>query len=191
MAMDPKRLGKGDALVVVDVQNDFCPSGALPVKEGDQVVAVLNRWIEAAREAGAPVIASRDWHPPDHISFEERGGMWPRHCVQGSRGAEFHPELELGEEALVVSKGADPDRDSHSAFDRTELAGELRRLGVRRVWVGGLAQDVCVRATVLDSLREGFETHLLARATRPVDVDSGAGERSLEEMRAAGVIIEE
>src|SRR5262249_46250784 len=149
----------------VDVQNDFCPGGALPVAEGHQVVPVLNRWIEAARRGGARIVASRDCHPPGHVSFRDRGGPWPVHCVQDTPGAAFHPGLNLPAEAAVLSKGSAPDRDNYSPFADTGLADTLRRQGVRRVWVGGLAQDVCVRAAVLDALAAGFEVHLIEDAT--------------------------
>jgi nicotinamidase/pyrazinamidase len=185
------RLDQHDALLIVDVQNDFCPGGALPVQEGDRVVAVLNEWIGAARAAGSPVYASRDWHPAGHISFEERGGPWPRHCVQETPGAEFHPALDLPREAHVVSKGTTPDRDAYSAFEGTGLAEQMREEGVRRVWIGGLALDVCVLATALEALREGFEAHLIHSAARPVNVQEGDGDRALARMRSAGVIIEE
>jgi nicotinamidase/pyrazinamidase len=186
--MTRPRLQPGDALVVVDVQNDFCPGGALPVAEGDQVVPVLNRWIESAREGGACVVASRDWHPPGHVSFRERGGPWSTHCVQGTRGAAFHPELRLPPDTRVVSKGTALDRDAYSAFAGTGLAEWLRGRGVGRVWVGGLAQDVCVRATVLDALKEGFEVHLVRDATRPVD--PGRVRATIEELGAAGCMVE-
>jgi nicotinamidase/pyrazinamidase len=181
------RLDKTDALLVVDVQNDFCPGGALAVARGDEVVAVLNRWIAAAREAGAPIVASRDWHPAGHVSFKARGGPWPDHCVQGSKGAELRADLALPPDAIVLSKGVEIDRDAYSAFDGTGLADRLRKLGVRRVFVGGLAQDVCVRATVLDAIRAGFAVHLIEAATRPVDRRAGA--RALEEMRRAGAAV--
>jgi nicotinamidase/pyrazinamidase len=182
---DPRRvLRSGDALIVVDVQLDFCPGGALPIEHGDEVVPVVNHWMAAAAEAQIPICASRDWHPLHHLSFTESGGEWPVHCVQDSLGARFHPELKLPADALVVTKGVRFDRDQYSAFDQTGLATELRKQGVRRVWVGGLAQDVCVRATVLDARREGFDAVVIADATRPV-TRSGA-ERANEEMRQAG-----
>lgn len=186
---DPRQLlRRGDALIVVDVQVDFCPGGALSIRGGDEVVPVLNRWITAAAEAGVPVCASRDWHPQHHLSFSESGGEWPVHCVQDSPGARFHPALTLPTDTLVVTKGVRFDRDQYSAFDETGLAAELRKRGVRRVWVGGLAQDVCVRATVLDARREGFDVILIADATRPVTPDGG--ERAIEEMRQAGARVE-
>jgi len=181
------RLSRTDALVVVDVQNDFCPGGALAVARGDEVVPVLNRWIAAAREAGAPVVASRDWHPRGHVSFKARGGPWPDHCVQDTPGAALRTDLALPPDAVVLSKGAEIDRDAYSAFDGTGLADRLRKAGVRRVFVGGLAQDVCVRATVLDALKAGFDVSLIESATRPVDVEGG--KRALDEMRRAGAAV--
>lgn len=188
MAIPTQALGPADALIVVDVQVDFCPGGALPIARGDEVVPVLNRWMAAAASNGVPVYASRDWHPVGHPSFVERGGQWPPHCLQDSDGARFHPDLELPEGTVVVTKGVRFDQDQNSAFDQTGLATELRRRGIARVWVGGLAQDVCVRATVLDAAREGFEVIVIADATRPVDAQGG---RTADEaMRAAGARFE-
>lgn len=182
---DPQRAFRpGDALIVVDVQIDFCPGGALPIEGGDAVVPILNRWIAAAEHAGVPVYASRDWHPLHHLSFKESGGEWPVHCLQDSPGARFHPGLKLPHSAMLVTKGVRFDRDQYSAFDETGLATELRNRGVRRVWVGGLAQDVCVRATVLDARRNAFDTIVISDATRPVT--PAGGERANEEMRQAG-----
>lgn len=175
----------GDALVLVDVQNDFCPGGALPIEGGNEVVAVLNHWIEAAMAAGIPVFASRDWHPEGHLSFGVQGGPWPPHCLQDSDGAAFHPDLRLPEGTIKVTKGVRFDRDQNSAFDQTGLAVELRRRGISRIWVGGLAQDVCVAATALDGRRGGFEVMLIIDGTRPVTAEGGRA--SLEKMEEAGV----
>jgi len=177
-----------DALIIVDVQIDFCPGGALPIENGDAVVPVLNRWIAAAVDARVPIVASRDWHPRHHLSFVEAGGEWPVHCVQDSPGARFHPELKLPGATIVVTKGVRFDRDQYSAFDQTGLATELRKQRITRVWVGGLAQDVCVRATVLDAAREGFETIVIADATCPVT--RAGGDRANEDMRQAGARFE-
>jgi nicotinamidase/pyrazinamidase len=185
------RLGRRDALLVVDVQNDFCAGGTLAVPGGDEVVPVLNRWIAACRKAGVPIFATRCWHPPRHASFAERGGPWPPHCVQGTRGAEFHPDLALPAGVPVVTKGADPDRDDYSDFSGTGLGDRLRALGVRRVFIGGLALDYCVRASALDAIREGFAAHVIRDATRAVDVQPGDGERAVAELRAAGAVVEE
>jgi len=188
MADPNEALRPGDALIVVDVQIDFCPGGALPIDHGDAVVPVLNRWIEAAAAARIPIFASRDWHPRHHLSFVESGGTWPVHCVQDTPGARFHPQLKLPDSTIVVTKGVRFDRDQYSAFDQTGLATELRKQGARRVWVGGLAQDVCVLATVLDARREGFDTIVIADATRPVT--PGGGEQASQEMRQAAVRFE-
>lgn len=189
--MDTPSLAPQDAVIVVDVQNDFCPGGALPVAGGDEVVPVLNRWIEAAERAGAKVVFSRDWHPPTHSSFKEYGGQWPAHCVQGTQGAAFHPDLRVLAEALIITKGDEVGRDQYSAFDGTELGERLEEQGVKRVWIGGLALDVCVRATVLDGLKHGFEVHVIKAGTRAVDVRPGDGESALAEMREAGAVIED
>ena len=186
---DPRHaLRPGDALIVIDVQIDFCPGGALPIERGDEVASVLNRWIGAAVDVGVPVYASRDWHPLHHLSFTESGGEWPVHCVQDSHGARFHPALHLPDSAIVVTKGVRLDQDQYSAFDETGLSTELRRRGVRRVWIGGLAQDVCVRATVLDARLNGFEAIVIADATRPVT--RAGGDAANEEMRQAGACFE-
>jgi nicotinamidase/pyrazinamidase len=185
----PRRsLQPGDALIVVDVQVDFCPGGALPIEGGDAVIPVLNRWIAAAIEGSVPVYASRDWHPVGHLSFAESGGPWPPHCLQDSPGAQFHPDLRLPDSTVVVTKGVRFDRDQYSAFDGTGLATELAKRAVRRVWVGGLAQDVCVRATVLDARRHGFEAIVIADGTRPVT--RAGGDSANEEMRQAGAGVE-
>ena len=177
-----------DALIVVDVQNDFCPGGALPVTDGDTVVPILNRWIRAARQAGAKVVASRDWHTVDHCSFKSRGGPWPEHCVQGTRGADFHPDLDVSADVVLVSKGTAFDQDAYSAFDGTGLAVFLRNKGVKRLWIGGLAEDVCVLETVRDAVKHGFETHVLIDATRPVLPNKARDVE--EEMRRLGAIVE-
>lgn len=178
-------LGPDTALIVVDVQRDFCPGGALPVPEGDAVVPVLNRWIAAARDAGALLVFSRDWHPRGHPSFASEGGPWPEHCLQDTPGAAFHPALSVPETAYLVSKGTRFDKDQYSAFDETGLAALLGRRGIRRVLVGGLARDVCVKATALDAVRAGFETWLLSDAARALSPE--AGEAADREMTAAGV----
>ncbi len=184
------KLQPSDALIVVDVQNDFCPGGALPVPGGDHVVPVLNRWAEAAGRAGAAVFASRDWHPEEHCSFELQGGPWPPHCIQESEGARFHPQLKLPGGVVIVSKGSDPKREAYSVFEGTDLSTRLRAARRRRLWIGGLALDYCVRATALDARREGFEVHLIESATRAVNVEPGDAERALEQMRQAGVHME-
>ena len=174
------------ALLIVDVQNDFLPGGALAVPRGDEVVPLLNRAIDAAGRGGAPVFASRDWHPENHCSFRARGGLWPPHCVAGTPGAAFAPTLALPRDAVVIGKATTADADAYSAFAGTDLAARLRALGVRRLVVGGLATDYCVLNTVRDALKEGFEVALLEDAIRAVDVKPGDGERARQAMRAAG-----
>lgn len=176
------KVDESDALIIVDVQVDFCPRGRLPVPHGDRIIPVLNRYIEFFELVRAGVFATRDWHPPNHISFEERGGPWPPHCVQDSDGARFHPDLRLPEDLIVISKATDQERESYSGFDGTELDADLRKTGVRRVFVGGLATDYCVKNTVLDGLRLGFEVVLLVDATKGIDRVSGDSERAIREM---------
>ncbi|HSS20565.1 MAG TPA: nicotinamidase [Pyrinomonadaceae bacterium] len=172
------------ALLVVDVQNDFCPGGALAVAHGDEVVAPLNILIKEFLERGEPVFKSRDWHPEKTKHFAAYGGSWPVHCVQNTKGAEFHPKLIDDPRIHVVSKGLG-DTDCYSAFDETDLSSQLRAQGVEEVWVGGLATDYCVKSTVLDALKQGFRVKALESAMRAVDVNPGDGERAIAEMREA------
>lgn len=180
------KIGNRAALIVVDVQNDFCPGGALAVPEGDQVVPVLNEYIQTFLGKKAPIYATRDWHPADHVSFREQGGIWPPHCVQGTKGADFHPSLTLPEEAVILSKGSDPKEEAYSGFQGTGLGARLKRQGIRRLFIGGLATDYCVKHTVLDALGEGFETVLLRDAAKGVEAKTGDTERALSEMAEAG-----
>jgi nicotinamidase/pyrazinamidase len=178
----------GDALVIVDVQLDFCPGGALPIEKGDEVVPILNRCIAAASANRIPIYASRDWHPIDHISFKQQGGLWPPHCIQDTEGARFHSSLQLPASVIKITKGVRFDQDQNSVFDATGLTCELRRRGIKRLWVGGLAEDVCVLATVVDACRDGFEVVVIDNATLPVSRDSGA--RARRQMHEAGARFE-
>ena len=173
------------ALIVVDVQNDFCPGGSLAVKRGDEVVAPLNRLIEEFLARGEPVFKSRDWHPARTKHFAAYGGAWPVHCVQNTRGAEFHKDLLDDPRIEIVSKGLG-DENNYSAFDGTTLAEDLRERGVEEVWVGGLATDYCVKQTVLDALGEGFRVKALTDAMRAVNLQPGDDALAIEEMRQAG-----
>ena len=184
-----------DALLIVDVQNDFCPGGALPVPAGDRVVPVLNAYIAEFRDAGAPIFASRDWHPRVSEHFRQAGGPWPPHCVQDTDGARFHPDLALPEDAVILSKGMDPGDHGYSAFEGNDpegrsLADTLRARGITRLYVGGLATDYCVRASVLDARRNGLEVVLLLDAIRGIDAKEGDVQRALAEMRNAGALTE-
>jgi nicotinamidase/pyrazinamidase len=185
------KFGGNAGLLLVDIQRDFCSGGALAVPDGDAVVAVANRWIERARSERVPIIASRDWHPSGHVSFAERGGQWPPHCVRGTPGAAFHPNLRLPPDAIIVSKGTELDRDAYSAFDAEGLAERLRTEGVAQLWVCGLALDYCVRATVLDALEMGFRVHLVRAGTRAVNVHPGDGQAALAEIIKAGAVVDE
>jgi nicotinamidase/pyrazinamidase len=178
--------GPGDALIVVDVQNDFLPRGALAVKDGDAIVPVLNRYVGEFERRGLPVFATRDWHPPDHCSFRERGGPWPPHCIAGTNGAQFAPDLALPVSVRIVSKATSSDADAYSAFDGTDLAAQLRRLHCTRVFIGGLATDYCVLASTRDALAHGFEAVVLEDAIRAVDVKPGDGRKALLDMTGRG-----
>jgi len=178
------------ALLIVDVQNDFCPGGALAVAQGDQVVPVLNRYIEIFSRNRNPVIASRDWHPAKTKHFRDFGGPWPVHCVQNTPGAAFHPSLRLPEETIVVSKGMDPSLDSYSAFQAVDetgraLADILKGSGVQELWIGGLATDYCVKASVLDALRH-FKVKLLMDAIEGVNIHPDDARMAVGEMLKAG-----
>ena len=182
-------LGAEDALIIVDVQKDFCPGGALPVPDGNAVVASLNEWIDTALTSQATIVASRDWHPLHHPSFRAEGGQWPPHCLQDTAGARFHEELRLPAGTIIVSKGVRFDKDQYSAFDDTGLSDFLKTRGVSRVWIGGLALDVCVMATACDAAALGFDTHVLRQASRALTPE---GERSATEaMRRNGITMEE
>lgn len=178
--------GRGDALLVVDVQEDFLPGGALAVSEGEAVIPPLNEAIRAFSEAGLPIFVTRDWHPPDHCSFVQQGGPWPSHCVAGTRGAAFPKSLQLPAGTVVISKADDPASEAYSGFAGTDLADLLSDRRVGRVFVGGLATDYCVLRTVLDARKVGLEVVVLDDAVRAVDVESGDGDRALGRMRAAG-----
>jgi nicotinamidase/pyrazinamidase len=172
------------ALIIVDFQNDFCPGGALAVPEGDEIAGRLNE-LAGSGEFGF-VVATRDWHPPDHGSFAAQGGPWPVHCVAGTPGAELHHGLDPTPIDAVVDKGQDPGTEGYSGFEGTELASLLRERGVSEVTVVGLATDYCVKNTALDALREGFNVTVDSTATRGVDVQEGDSERALEAVREAG-----
>lgn len=181
----PVEIDKHTALVIVDIQNDFCPGGALPVKQGDKVVPVLNKYIEIFETAGAPILFTRDWHPTDHSSFKDHGGPWPPHCVQNTNGARFHPDLVIPPEGEIISK-ADKQDEAYSFFKGTDLGRKLRDRGIKRLLVGGLATDYCVKETVLDGLKYGFEVFHLDDASKGVNVNPDDSERALQEMVAKG-----
>jgi len=179
------------AVIVVDVQKDFCPGGSLAVPNGDRVVAILSRVIEKLAARGVPVYASRDWHPPVTMHFKAYGGIWPPHCVAGTDGAGFHPDLRLPPAAILVTKGDRPDTHGYSAFEGRTPAGErlladLGRRGVGHIYVGGLATDYCVRCYVLEALKAGLRVSVLTDAIAGVDVQPGDSEKAIREMEEAG-----
>ena len=180
------RLNSTDALIIGDVQIDFLPGGALPIPRGDEIIPVLNDYIYLFVAAKAKIFATRDWHPPNHMSFKPFGGPWPMHCLQNSEGAKFHPDLKLPKDVIVISKATDPQREAYSAFEGTPLADELRAKGITRVFVGGVATDYCVRFTVIDALSLGFPAFLLSDATRGINVHPADSEKAVQAMLAKG-----
>ena len=179
-------VGKTDALIIGDVQNDFCPGGALPIPEGDQVIPALNDYIKLFTKANARIFATRDWHPPNHISFKAQGGPWPLHCVRNTEGAKFHPNLKLPSTAIIMSKAMNPHKEAYSGFDGTGLANKLTTHRVARVFVGGLATDYCVKHTILDARKLGFEAVLLVDASLGINVEPGDVARAIDEMIESG-----
>jgi len=182
------------ALLIVDVQNDFCPGGKLAVPEGDKIVAVLNKYIKIFSQKKLPIFFSRDWHPQKTTHFKKFGGLWPIHCVQNTKGARFHPKLKIPKEAIVISKGMDPKKDSYSAFDGEDRYGQslyniLVILGIKELYVGGLATDYCVKETVLEALKRGFKVKVLLDAIKGVDVKAGDSLRAIEQMKQNGAIL--
>lgn len=178
------------ALLIVDVQNDFCPGGALAVPDGDAVVPVLNKYIQVFTQMSLSIFASRDWHPPKTKHFKTFGGLWPVHCVQNTPGACFHPELKLPPETVVLSKGMDREKEGYSAFEGVDDQGRdllriLRDKKTERLLIGGIATDYCVKATVLDALKH-FKVYLLVDAVKGVEVKPGDSTAAIQEMTAGG-----
>lgn len=179
-------LTEGDALLIVDMQNDFVSGGALAVPQGDEVVPVLNRYIHLFQQHQLPIFATRDWHPPNHCSFQTQGGPWPIHCVVGSHGAQFVPSLQLPETASTISKPSDPAIETYSGFQACGFEKQLRSAQIHRLFIGGLATDYCVLNTALDALKHGFEVLLLKDAVRAVNVHPGDGALAEKQLADAG-----
>lgn len=177
----------GDALLIVDLQNDFLPGGALPVPDGDKVVPVLNHWIERFSAAGLPVMVTRDWHPEKHCSFKPQGGVWPPHCVAGTLGAAFPSSLLLPQTAWVVNKGTQRESDAYSGFSGTDLHWRLHDKAIRRLFIGGLATEYCIAATVNSALSLNYSVYLLLDAVRPIKADDG--HRAIAGMQAHGALL--
>jgi len=181
--MEQLTITSDDALVVVDPQNDFLPGGSLPVAQGNRIFAPIN----ALMPRFPRVYVTRDWHPRNHAYFQAQGGPWPYHCLQGTPGAEFSPLLNRSEIDVVISKGTDPATDGYSGFAGTDLAEQLRRAGVKRIFVCGLATDYCVKATAIEGVRHGFQVVVISDAIAAVNVAPGDEEAAIAEMRGAGV----
>lgn len=182
-------MGAEKALLIIDVQNDFCPGGALAVPEGDKIVPVLNRYIELFLSKGLPIFVSRDWHPEKTKHFKDFGGLWPKHCIQKTRGAEFHPGLKLPDKIIILSKGMDPEKDSYSVFQGADSQGKsflnlLSFMGIIELYVGGLATDYCVKESVLDALKNGFKVKLLMDAIKGVNEETSR--EAIKQMVARG-----
>lgn len=180
--------------MVVDVQNDFCPGGALAVPEGDKIIPALNKYINYFSKNKLPIFASRDWHPKKSKHFKKFGGVWPVHCVQGTRGAEFHPRLKLPKEAIIISKGMQPEKDSYSAFQAQDSNGMdflalLKYLGVQELYIGGLATDYCVKFSTLGALKNGFKAGLLMDAIQGVNLKPKDSSEAIEQMLKTGAKI--
>lgn len=186
-----KRLGltEHDALLVVDVQRDFLPGGNLPVSDGEAVIAPLNAYMAAFAARQLPIFLTRDWHPPEHCSFRDAGGQWPSHCVRGTVGADWPAELHVPPDAHIISKATEKGAEAYSGFTGTSLFTLLSDLGVRRLYVGGLATDYCVRETVLDARAYGFEVVLLGDAVRAVNLKAGDGAAAIEHMVRQGATL--
>lgn len=187
---------RNPALLVVDVQYDFLPGGSLAVAAGDTIIPKVNRVIDLFRRRGLPILFTRDWHPRVTKHFKEFGGAWPPHCIQGTKGARFHRNLKIPKDAIILSKGLDPEQDSYSAFQATtdrgrDLESTLRELGVDEVFISGLATDYCVRASALNATRRGFRVRVLTDAIRGVDLKPGDSDAALREMRAHGATLSE
>ena len=173
-------------LIVLDIQNDFSAGGSLPVKETDKAIAGLNQYIPYFQGIGAPIFAVRDWHPKNHISFKERGGLWPPHCVQGTKGADLNSDLKLPYGATVIAKGFLVEQDASSAFSGTDLEARLRQKMIKRVFIGGLGIGDCLKNTVIYSLKAGFEAFILSDGIRYLDSKRGNSKKSFEELVELG-----
>jgi nicotinamidase/pyrazinamidase len=181
-------LDSGDALIVVDVQNDFLPGGSLAVPMGNEIIPILNRYIALFHTHGLQIFAARDWHPPDHSSFLQQGGQWPPHCIATTFGAEFPASLELPSDAHILSKATSREKDAYSGFADTQLNALLKAFSIRRVFIGGLATEYCVLNTVKDALQYRYATFVVEDAVRPLNINSNDGLRASEEMVRLGAI---
>lgn len=177
--------------MIVDIQNDFCPGGALGVPEGDKIIPTINKYLRVFAKKKLPILATRDWHPAKTRHFKDFGGIWPAHCIQNTKGAAFHPELRLPPQAILLYKGMDPRQDSYSAFHAEDASGGsllkiLRMLGIQELYIAGLATDYCVKYSSLDALKKGFKVRVLIDATRGVDLKPADSQKALAAIVKAG-----
>ena len=182
----PISIDLNSALVVVDVQNDFCAGGVLAVREAEKIISVINQYVPHFQGIGAPIFATRDWHPKNHVSFKERGGPWPPHCLQASKGADLSPALKLPYGVTVISKGFLTEQDNHSGFQGTDFEARLKEKNVKKTFVCGLSVDSSLNNTVLDSVKAGFETYLLTDAVRVEGLNRGDQKKMAEQLIKAG-----
>lgn len=183
------RIRSVDALIIVDMQNDFMPGGALPVPNALEIIPRINNYINIFKKNKSIIVATRDWHPPNHISFKSRGGPWPPHCVRGTKGAEFHPNLVLPQDIIIVSKAYNEDSEAYSGFEGTNLDSILRSREVKRIFVCGVATDYCVKATALDAVKLGYQVFLLIDAVKGVDIPPGSVKETIEILLNEGVVL--
>ncbi|OSS41539.1 Nicotinamidase [Desulfurella amilsii] len=181
-------IAKNDALILVDIQNDFC-TGSLAVPDALSIIEKANIYIALVKKNDRPVFATRDWHPKNHSSFKDFGGIWPVHCVQNTFGSMFYKELKLPDNAIIISKATNPDKDAYSGFDGTDLDNKLKNLKIRRLFVGGLATDYCVKATVLDALSLDYTVFFLSDASKAVNIKPDDEKKSINKMLRAGAIL--
>lgn len=189
--MKAKKLTLKKALLIVDLQNDFCPRGSLAVAGGDTIIPALNTYAKIFSQKNLPIFVSRDWHPKKTKHFKAYGGTWPPHCVQGTKGAQFHPKFRLPKHTIILSKGMDPEQEGYSAFDAVDSSGQplfnlLKIFGVQELYIGGLATDYCVKTTAIDALKQGFSVWFLSDAMKGVDLTPGDSARAIKEMLDCG-----
>jgi nicotinamidase/pyrazinamidase len=179
------------ALLIVDVQNDFCPGGALAVPEGDKIVPAINKYIRIFAKKKLPIFATRDWHPVKTKHFKDFGGVWPVHCIQNTKGAAFHPDLKLSKEAILLYKGMDPEEDCYSSFSAQDLSGQplfklLKRIGITEIYIAGLATDYCVKYTAIDAFKHGFKVKILLDAVKGVNLKTNDSTEAIKKITKMG-----
>lgn len=176
------KVSKNDVLIITDVQNDFLPGGTLSIKESDKIIPILNEYIEIFKNFSSQIIAARDWHPANHLSFINHGGLWPTHCVQNTEGAKFNSKLKLPENTKIVSKATNPEKEAYSVFDETGLLQQLKSEDTHNIFIGGLATDYCIVNSVLDALAADFSVGVLADATCAINLNPDDEEKAFEKM---------